>query len=183
MNPKQQKSISKFLSLILRHRPETVGVELDEAGWVSVDELLEAIKASGRQLTRDMLETVVRENDKQRFAFNEDATMIRASQGHSVDVELQYQPTEPPEFLYHGTPQKFVRSIQDQGLKKMSRHHVHLHEDVQVATTVGKRRGVPVVLTVQSGQMHRDGFEFFVSENRVWLVDNVPAKYIEFPNG
>lgn len=176
---KNTKSTSKFLSLVLRHSPETIGIELDSAGWIDVDVLLKAINDHGKALTLEELEFVVRENDKQRFAFSEDGCQIRANQGHSVDVELGYEPAKPPEILYHGAPEKFVAAIREDGLQKMKRHDVHLHEDTQVAETVGRRRGTPVILTIRSGDMHRDGYEFFVTPNHVWLTDNVPAEYID----
>ncbi|MDB2686838.1 RNA 2'-phosphotransferase [Mariniblastus sp.] len=181
MNPNQTKRTSKFLSLVLRHQPETIGIELDSAGWVKVDELLAAINRHPNQikLDRKSLEQVVGSNDKQRFEFDEKGTSIRARQGHSIDVALGYQPTTPPELLLHGTPRKFVAAICDTGIKKMKRHHVHLHTDLKTATDVGARRGDSVILTVRAGDMHRAGFEFFVTENGVWLTDFVPAEFIE----
>lgn len=169
---------SKFLSLVLRHQPEMIGIELDESGWTDVDQLLEALDRRGRTVTREQLEFVVRENDKRRFALSDDGSRIRASQGHSINVKLGYVPVEPPESLYHGAPEKFVASIRQSGLKRMQRHDVHLHEDQHVAETVGQRRGNPVVLVIRSGDMHRDGYEFFVTPNQVWLTDHVPAQYI-----
>ena len=182
MNSKQIVKTSKFLSLILRHQPQTVGISLDEAGWVDVDVLLAAIAKHGRELSRDQLERVVRDNDKQRFAFSDDGLRIRANQGHSVKVELDHAAAQPPDLLFHGTPEHFVEAIRSGGLKKMKRHHVHLHESREVATTVGKRRGRPVILTIRAGEMHDSGFEFFVTPNRVWLVDAVPAEWIDIPD-
>ena len=170
---------SKFLSLILRHEPERVGLELDEAGWVGVDELLAAVNRHGESLTLEQLKHVVATNDKKRFAFSDDGKRIRASQGHSVEMELQYEPQVPPEFLYHGTPQRFVESIRATGLNKGERHHVHLSPDPQTASKVGQRRGRPVVLTIRSGEMHRQGHIFYRSANGVWLVDHVPPQFIE----
>ena len=135
------KHLSKFLSLILRHQPETVGMTLDEAGWVSVDELLAACAAHGTRITREELDAVVATSDKQRFALSEDRSRIRANQGHSVPVELGYEPAEPPEVLYHGTPEKFVESIRRTGLTKQKRHHVHLSENATQTLAVGARRG------------------------------------------
>lgn len=180
MNEKQQKTISKFLSLILRHSPETIGLRLDENGWTDVATLLQKLNEHGHAVTREELETVVADNDKQRFAFNEDHSRIRASQGHSVQVQLELAPQEPPELLYHGTVDKFMQSIQEQGLLKMSRQHVHLSRDKETAQKVGSRRGTPVILNIRSGEMHRDGILFYLSENGVWLTDNVPVQYIEF---
>ena len=181
MAPNQSKRTSKFLSLVLRHQPETIGIKLSSAGWIEVDELLGAINRhpNNIKLDRKLLEQVVNSNDKQRFEFDETQSMIRARQGHSVDVNLGYQPTTPPETLLHGTPRQFVAAIRETGLKKMKRHHVHLHTDLKTATAVGARRGDSVILKVRSGDMHRAGFEFFVTENGVWLIDFVPAEFIE----
>lgn len=178
MDDKQRKSISKFLSLVLRHQPEKIGVELDEQGWVDVDLLLAAINRSGKKLTSVQLHEVVETNDKQRFTFSEDQTRIRASQGHSVSVELGYEPAAPPEFLLHGTPEKSVAIIMETGLKKMARHHVHLHHDQETASAVGQRRGKPVLLQIASGRMHADGYLFYVTPNQVWLTDEVPPQYV-----
>jgi putative RNA 2'-phosphotransferase len=175
---KQIVSTSKFLSLILRHEPQRVGLKLDSAGWVSVDELLEAVNRHGDSLTIEELRHVVATNDKKRFAFSEDGLKIRASQGHSVDVDLQYEPEVPPEFLYHGTPEKFVGSIRASGLNKLERHDVHLSPDATTATKVGQRRGRPVVLKIRAGEMHRAGHVFRRSTNNVWLVEHVPAEFI-----
>jgi len=173
--------ISKFLSLILRHQPERVGLKLDSAGWASVDELLQAASRHGVSLTLDQLKQVVATNDKKRFAFSEDGVRIRASQGHSAEVDLQYEPQVPPEFLYHGTPERFVESIRTTGLNKGQRQHVHLSPDAVTASKVGQRSGRPVVLKIRAGQMHREGHTFYKSANNVWLVDNVPTRFVEVP--
>ncbi|TPG33392.1 RNA 2'-phosphotransferase [Flavobacterium pectinovorum] len=182
MNEKIAKSVSKFLSLVLRHSPETIELKLDENGWADVEELIEKCnkKGSQNQMTVELLDYVVENNDKKRFAFNEDKTKIRASQGHSISVELNLDEAEPSEFLYHGTVGKFLDSIKKEGLQKMSRQYVHLSKDLETAIKVGSRRGSAQILTVRSGEMHRDGFKFYLSENNVWLTDNVPAKYIQF---
>jgi putative RNA 2'-phosphotransferase len=172
---------SKFLSLVLRHRPEAIGLTLDENGWADIEELLVAAKQSGHRLNRALLLRVVKENDKRRFAFSEDKTKIRASQGHSIDVDLELQPSEPPELLYHGTVRGFLASIMQQGLQSGTRQHVHLSPDRKTATTVGQRRGSPVILTIESAAMHTDGYEFYLSANGVWLTDEVPVRYIRFP--
>ncbi len=182
MDSREIVKTSKFLSLVLRHRPDKIGIELDETGWVAVDDLLAGVNKSGRSLNREQLDSVVRENDKQRFAFSDDGQRIRANQGHSIDVDLDHAAARPPAELYHGTPQKFLESIRASGLKRMSRHHVHLHEEVSVADAVGRRRGQPVILVINSGKMHREGYTFWVTPNRVWLVDAVPAEFIRFPN-
>ena len=183
MNPNQTKRTSKFLSLVLRHQPQTIGIKLDSSGWVSVDELLAAINRhpNNIKLNLKLLEQVVTSNDKQRFEFNEDRSFIRARQGHSVKVDLGYPPATPPETLLHGTPSKFVAPILETGLKKMNRHHVHLHRDQKTAAAVGARRGESVLLTVRSGDMHRAGFIFFVTDNGVWLTDHVPPEFIDPP--
>ncbi len=179
---KRNIQISKFLSLVLRHQPEKIGLTLDAAGWVDVEELLRAAESSGFPITREELEIVVAENDKKRFSFSEDGQRIRASQGHSVSVELGYEAVPPPEILYHGTIEKFLASILEQGLLKGDRHHVHLSSDLETAKKVGARRGRPIVLLVQSGLMRKDGHLFYRSENGVWLTDAVPAMYLTLMN-
>ena len=181
MNEKERKKKSKFLSLVLRHQPDRIGIELDEAGWVDVEVLMSALTRHNKGMSRSMLDEVVRTNDKQRFSFNENGTRIRANQGHSVAIELGYEPATPPEILFHGTPQQFVDAIAEQGLKKMNRHHVHLHVDVATSTAVGQRRGKPVLLRIRALDMHQAGHEFFVTPNDVWLTDHVPTEYIEIP--
>lgn len=181
MNEKEIRRKSKFLSLVLRHQPETIGIELDEAGWIDTDHLLSAMAQHGKDMSRETLELVVNTNDKQRFSFNEDGTRIRANQGHSLNIDLGYEAATPPEILYHGTPQQFIDVIGREGLKKMKRHHVHLHIDKKTSTNVGSRRGKPVLLEVRAYEMHRAGFEFFVTPNDVWLTDHVPVEYIDFP--
>ena len=178
---KTVKRLSKFLSLVLRHDPDKIGIELDDAGWTNVADLLEAMRQHGQKITRELLVHVVLTNDKQRFNFSDDGQRIRARQGHSVEVELGYEPASPPEFLLHGTPEKSIEAIRQTGLNKMSRHHVHLHADDSVATTVGARRGKPVLLRVRAQEMTREGHLFFVTANQVWLTDHVPPQFIEFP--
>jgi len=182
MNDKEIVRNSKFLSLILRHEPERVGLKLGDAGWVGVDELLKAVNRQGVSLTLDQLRDIVATSDKKRFAFSDDGQRIRASQGHSVDVDLQYAPQTPPEILYHGTAERFLDSIRQHGLKKMERHHVHLSAETKMTLQVGGRHGKPVLLTIRAGDMHRAGFVFRCSANGVWLVDHVPATFIEFPS-
>jgi putative RNA 2'-phosphotransferase len=171
----------KLLSLVLRHQPETVGITLDAAGWAGVDELLAACARHGTTITRDQLDALVANSDKQRFAFNEDRTRIRANQGHSVEVELGHAPATPPDVLFHGTPARFVDAIRREGLKKMQRHHVHLSPTRETAEKVGQRRGQEVVLRIDAARMHADGVTFYRTPNDVWLVDAVPAEYIRFP--
>lgn len=172
--------VSKFLSLVLRHDPGKIGLRLDAAGWAEVDELLSAAAAAGSPIDRETLDRVVAENDKKRFAFSADGTRIRASQGHSVGVDLGLEPRTPPEVLYHGTATRSVDSIRETGLHSASRTHVHLSGDEETARAVGQRHGRPVVLTIAAGRMHRDGHPFFRSENGVWLTAAVPPDYIGF---
>ena len=181
MTEKETIRMSKFLSLVLRHEPERVGLKLGEAGWVGTDELLRAVNASGVALRLDQLKHIVATSDKKRFAFSEDGRRIRASQGHSVEVDLQYPPQTPPEILYHGTATRFLDGIRKDGLQKMGRHEVHLSAEIKVTIQVGGRHGKPALLTIRAGEMHRAGFVFHCSANGVWLVDHVPAQFIEFP--
>jgi putative RNA 2'-phosphotransferase len=176
MNAEQTKHISKFLSLVLRHEPERVGIKLDEAGWIAVDELLDAINGHGQPLTLEQLQEVVDTNDKKRFTIQDG--YIRANQGHSIPVELQLPEAEPPDFLFHGTVPRFLELIREKGLLKGERHDVHLSPDRETAIKVGKRRGLPHILTVKARQMHRDGYKFYLSANGVWLTDHVPPQYI-----
>jgi putative RNA 2'-phosphotransferase len=180
MNEKEIKSTSKFLSLVLRHSPETIHLKLDENGWADVEELITKCNRHNKQLNLDVLNVVVETNDKKRFAFNEDKTKIRASQGHSIIVELNLNEALPLDYLYHGTVQASIDGIKEKGLQKMSRQHVHLSKDKETAVKVGSRRGKPIVLRIDSKTMHADGFKFYLSENEVWLTDEVPLKYIEF---
>jgi putative RNA 2'-phosphotransferase len=181
MNDKEIIRTSKFLSLVLRHEPEQVGLKLDEAGWIGVDELLRAVNQHGVALTLDQLKHIVATSDKKRFAFSDDGLRIRASQGHSIEVDLQYEPQTPPELLYHGTATRFLDSIRKEGLKKMERHDVHLSAETKVTVQVGGRHGKPALLTIHAGDLHRAGFVFRRSANGVWLVDHVPPQFIEFP--
>jgi putative RNA 2'-phosphotransferase len=170
---------SKFLSKVLRHAPESVGLRLDEAGWAEVDALLAAAARAGVALDRSTLERVVRENDKGRFALSDDGRRIRASQGHSVPVELGLEPREPPEVLYHGTAERNLESIRREGLRPGRRTHVHLSADEATALAVGRRHGRPVVLRVAAGRMHRAGHAFYRSDNGVWLTAAVPPDGLE----
>jgi putative RNA 2'-phosphotransferase len=166
----------------LRHRPDEIGIALDEQGWVAIDELLVACAAHGRPIAREELEAVVATSDKRRFAVSDDGLRIRASQGHSVEVDLGYAPAEPPERLYHGTATRNLASIRAEGLNKGSRHHVHLSSDDATARSVGARYGKPIVLTIRAGEMARDGFPFYLSANGVWLTDHVPVRYVDEPS-
>jgi putative RNA 2'-phosphotransferase len=174
-------AISKLLSLVLRHKPDVIGLELDSQGWASVDELVRLAKAHGYSLTRDLIEKVVASSDKQRFAIDESRTRIRANQGHSIAVDLEWVPQEPPEILFHGTATRFIAAIRTHGLSKGERLHVHLSVDERTASLVGQRHGKPAVLSIQAHEMWRDGCKFYCSDNGVWLVEAVPAIYIKFP--
>ena len=178
MNEKETKRISKFLSLILRHKPHIIDIQLNEEGWADVDELLEKWKNQREAITLEQLQYVVENNDKQRFTFNDDQTKIRANQGHSIDIQLNLEAQIPPETLYHGTATRFLDAIFEKGLIKGKRQHVHLSLDSETATKVGKRHGKLAMLLVQSGEMHEAGFEFYLSKNGVWLTDHVPPEYL-----
>ncbi|OEJ95466.1 RNA 2'-phosphotransferase [Streptomyces thermolilacinus] len=178
MDERRTEKVSKYLSRHLRHQPERIGLVLDPQGWVAVEDLLSAMARHGMPLTRAELEHVVAVNDKRRFAL--DGDRIRASQGHTVDVDLGLPPAAPPAYLYHGTIAAALDAIRAEGLRPMGRHHVHLSPDRETATRVGARRGRPVVLAVDAGAMHRDGHVFHVSANGVWLTDAVPARYLRF---
>jgi putative RNA 2'-phosphotransferase len=178
---REHTRLSKFLSLVLRHQPEVIGVTLDPAGWVPVDELLAACDAHGKPIDRALLLDIVATSPKQRFALSEDGARIRASQGHSVDVELGHDAAQPPETLYHGTVAASLDAIRAGGLSRMERHHVHLSPDADTARAVGARRGAPVVLRVAAGAMHRAGHVFHRSANGVWLTEHVPPAFIELP--
>ncbi|MDQ3814011.1 MAG: RNA 2'-phosphotransferase [Armatimonadota bacterium] len=179
MDDKRLVKISKFLSKHLRHSPEALGLRLEAGGWVEVEALLRACARRGFDISRDQLEEVVAKNDKQRFSFDETGTRIRANQGHSVEIDLQLEPVEPPAALYHGTARRNIEAISKRGLAKMNRHHVHLSGDVGTATKVGQRHGAPVVFRIDAGAMHAAGFTFYRSANGVWLVDNVPPEYLQ----
>ncbi len=172
--------ISKFLSLVLRHQPEKIGIRLSPSGWASIDELIEASRRCGIVFTLEELQNVVASNDKKRFSLSEDGLSIRANQGHSIEVELGYAPSAPPDVLYHGTAERFLTSIKKQGLIKGKRRHVHLSADVDTATKVGQRHGKPVVLRVEAGKMSQVGFSFYLSANNVWLTEHVPVQYLVF---
>lgn len=168
---------SKIISLILRHKPEAIGISLDEHGWANVDELIAGISRT-HELNRDILEEIVRTDDKQRYSFNEDKTLIRANQGHSVPVDVELDEVKPPEELWHGTGEKYVLSIDRQGLLPKSRLYVYLSKDEETAVKVEKRHGKPVLYIVKAGKMYRDGYKFYLSKNGVWLTKEVPVKYL-----
>ncbi|MYT32390.1 MULTISPECIES: RNA 2'-phosphotransferase [unclassified Streptomyces] len=179
MNHQRSVRISKYLARHLRHAPERIGIALDAQGWVPVTELIDAAARHGFAFSRAELESVVADNDKQRYTVENDR--IRANQGHSVHVELGLPPAVPPGFLFHGTVARSVAAIREEGLRPMSRHAVHLSPDRETATRVGARRGKPVVLTVDAGAMHRAGHVFHRSANGVWLTAHVPPEFLRFP--
>jgi len=170
--------LSKFISMILRHKPEVIGITLDEHGWANVDELVEGINKN-EAFSKATLEKIVKTDKKQRYSFSQDKTLIRANQGHSIPVDVELEKKEPPKVLYHGTGVKSVKTIQEQGLLPMERLYVHLSTDVETATNVGKRHGTPVIFQVNAEQMQKDGYDFFQSVNGVWLTKEVPVKYLE----
>ena len=174
------KSTSKFISLILRHKPEVIGITLDEHGWADVQALIDGInRAGGHALDKELLEEIVRTDKKQRYSFNEDHTLIRANQGHSVPVDAELQEKIPPDILWHGTGEKYVSSIDEQGLLPKSRLYVHLSSDMETARKVGSRHGKPVIYEIDCRRMAGDGYRFFLSANRVWLTKEVPALYLK----
>lgn len=170
--------IGRYISLILRHKPDVIGITLDKHGWANVDELIKGVNKS-RKLTMEMLEEIVATDDKQRYSFNEDKTKIRANQGHSIDVDVELEEVQPPEYLWHGTGRKYVDSIMKDGLISKSRLYVHLSDNYNTAINVGVRHGEPVVLCIWAGDMYRDGYKFYRSKNGVWLVKHVPVEYLD----
>ena len=171
---------SRFISMILRHKPETIGITLDEHGWADVQELIDGINHSGgHSLDMELLEEIVRTDEKQRYSFNEDHTLIRANQGHSIPVDVELEKRTPPDILWHGTGEKYVDSIDVQGLIPKSRLYVHLSTDRETAKKVGSRHGRPVIYEIDCRQMAEDGYVFFESANHIWLTKEVPVKYLK----
>jgi len=177
---KQIKNISKFLSLVLRHEPKHIGLTLDHEGWADVTELIEKVNQKGIRLDFATLQIVVDTNDKKRFAFSDDQSRIRASQGHTIEVDLNLPPQVPPAVLFHGTAVKYLPEIKEKGLYKMDRQHLHLSAEEGTAQNVGGRHGKPVVLVIQALAMHEKGYSFYLSDNGVWLTDHVPPAFIDF---
>jgi putative RNA 2'-phosphotransferase len=176
---KEKKKISKFISFVLRHKPETIGMVLDNNGYANTNELIDKMKGNGFDITFEILQEVVSSNEKQRFSFDETKTKIRANQGHSILVDVELKVADPPVFLYHGTGEKNVSAILETGLDKKGRQHVHLSIDKETAISVGGRHGKPKVFRVSASQMKADGFTFYLSENGVWLTVHIPVKYIQ----
>jgi putative RNA 2'-phosphotransferase len=173
--------ISKFLSRVLRHRPQSIGLTVDRHGWAQVDELIEKVNQARIALTPELLAEVVAANDKQRFAYSDDGLRIRASQGHSFPVDLELEPQPPPEYLFHGTARANLASIREQGLRHGRRNHVHLSKDEATAFQVGQRHGSPMVLKIRALAMEASGHPFWLSANGVWLTEQVPVEFIDFP--
>lgn len=178
LSSNQTTRLSKLLSYILRHKPSAYGIVLDENGYTNIHELINKLNAQNEIINFEILQYIVDTNNKKRFAFNDDLTKIRASQGHSIDVELAYSEQQPPEILYHGTVEKFLSKISEEGLKKMERHHVHLSADKATATKVAERRGKPIILEINTAEMFAAGYKFYLSDNPVWLTDHVPVAFI-----
>lgn len=172
-------TLSKFLSLILRHKPEALGITVDEFGWASCDEIISKSKGSRREFTMDSLVEIVRTDDKGRYSFSPDGTMIRANHGHSIPVNLELEESKPPAVLYHGTAERFLSSIMNDGLKPMSRQYVHLSIDKDVAVSVGRRHGKPVLLEINSAEMSAQGVIFRMSASGIWLTDHVEPAYLK----
>lgn len=181
MDKRRHIKISKYLSFVLRHNPDSVSIKLDGGGWTDVENLIQQAKQKDMRITFDEIRTVVKKNDNQRFSLSEDGLKIRANYGHSIAVDLGYSPAEPPDILYHGTAVRNLKAIHDNGLTKGSRQYVHLSPDIETAIRVGRRHGKPVVLKVQSGQMHLDGHKFYLSESGIWLTEHVPPEYLILP--
>ncbi len=182
MKDKLQKT-SKFLSLILRHKPEVIGIELDGKGWANVKSLIAGVNKTGKYfLDMKILEEIVRTDEKGRYSFNADKTKIRANQGHSIKVDVDLKKCPPPEYLWHGTAEKYVESINENGLVPKSRLYVHLSADVETAEKVGSRHGKPVIYRIFSGEMDRQGYNFYISENGIWLADFIPPNFMEIHN-
>ncbi len=179
MNEDQKTKISKFLSLVLRHKPEAIDIHLDENGWASVRELIGKSADKGNSFTLEELKKIVATNDKKRFSFDESGTKIRANQGHSIKINLGLKEETPPKILYHGTAGKNLEAISSSGLQKMKRHHVHLSDKIETAEQVGIRYGKPIIFKVDTEKMLAEGFKFYISENGVWLVEEVPAEFLE----
>jgi len=178
LDKENSKRISKFLSLVLRHKPEHIGIELNNEGWTDVEILIQKMNVNGFKINLNDLIYVVETNQKKRFAFNTEMTELRANQGHSLKIDHGFESVIPPEILFHGTAVQNIGSILKNGIDKRSRHHVHLSADKETAIKVGQRHGKPVVLEIMALQMNNDGKEFFISDNKVWLTDFVPAEYL-----
>lgn len=173
------QNISRYMSLILRHKPEVIGISLDKHGWAVVDDLINGIAKNNEGFNMAILKEIVETDNKQRYSFNDDKTLIRANQGHSIPVDVELEEKEPPRFLYHGTGEKYVSSILEQGLIPKSRLYVHLSKDIETAKNVGRRHGKEVVYKIEAHEMYQDGYKFYLSVNGVWLAKGVPLQYMQ----
>jgi putative RNA 2'-phosphotransferase len=176
---KEDMRISKFMSLVLRHKPEEIGLKFDEYGYLSTAALINGMNQKGYKLTITDIRRIVIEDDKQRYSFNDDETKIKANQGHSVEVNLKLETVKPPNELYHGTSTRFSDSICKHGIMKQNRQYVHLSADLDTANKVGKRHGEPIIFEINSQQMYKEGYKFYLSENKVWLTDYVPTRFFK----
>ena len=174
----KNNKISKYIALILRHKPEEIGIKLDEHGWANVEELIKGLQVNN-DFSMEDLEEIVREDSKGRYSFNEDKTLIRANQGHSVKVDVELKEAIPPKILYHGTGEKYTKAIDEIGLIPKTRLYVHLSKDEKTAMSEGSRHGKPAIYTVETEKMVLDGYKFYLSVNGVWLVESVPVKYLK----
>ncbi|HBG8638493.1 TPA: RNA 2'-phosphotransferase [Clostridioides difficile] len=175
----KKDKLSIFISLILRHKPEIIGIKLDDYGYADVNKLIEKINNTGRNINIEILEQIVKEDNKQRYSFNKDRSNIRANQGHSINVNVELRELEPPRFLYHGTATRFLDNIKKEGIISKSRLYVHLSNDIDTAVHVGKRHGISIVLKINTGKMYENGYKFYLSENNIWLCEYIPFKYVE----
>ncbi len=178
MSMKGDEELGKFISLILRHKPECIGIHLDENGWANVEDLINGINRAGKIINREILNRIVVENNKKRYSYNEDGTKIRANQGHSIKVDVNLKEQVPPPILYHGTATRFMESIKIKGILKGNRQHVHLSQELETAFNVGKRHGKPIVLVIDTKAMIEAGYTFYLSENNVWLCENISWHFI-----
>lgn len=180
MNSERRKKLSKFLSYVLRHHPESIGLKVDKHGWADLDELIQKAKADGRKLERDSIKEIITKSEKNRFILSEGGDFIRAGYGHSIDVDLQLRPKTPPELLYHGTAKRNVSSIMEEGIRPGGRNFVHLSATHGEAKNVGSRHGQPVILKIQAKKMHEDGYDFYQSESEegIWLTEKIPIEFL-----
>lgn len=176
---KDEVKISRFISLVLRHKPEVISLNIDKHGWASVDELIEKVSKWYPQMNKELLDYIVENNNKKRFSYNEDQSQIRANQGHSINVDVDLEERIPPDVLYHGTAFQNIDSIMEKGIVKGNRLYVHLSQDEKTAINVGKRHGLPIVLIINTKEMVEDGIVFYYSVNGIWLTEYISPKYIQ----
>jgi len=179
MSSKDLTHVSKFLSYVLRHHPESIGLDISDSGWVETEKLIQKANQTDIDLNFPRLTNIVRNSSKKRFAFNHDKSKIRANYGHSIDVDLDLVSQSPPEKLFHGTADRFLDSIKKQGLTPQNRNFVHLSINKTAAQKIGQRHGDPVILEINSYHMDRKGWRFYTSGKDIWLVKKVQPKFIE----